>query len=157
MSELVEVVFENVQKAEVLSLLMQLVSSSGKIIDVHCSEDFNLMDANELDLNSLRSFLDFDGDACALIRLDIMGVGNIALPNILVRLNKYSDNYDIDFNFDLEGVENIEMPALLSELHNHASGIAEHHGLVDFFCGMEPASDEDTRYFTNEKMGPLTF
>ena len=27
--------------------------------------------------------------------------------------------------------------------------------MAEFFCGMEPASDEDTRYFTNEMLGPL--
>lgn len=155
MSSSLEVVFENVLKSKVIQLLMLLITSSERIIRVQCSEDISLMNERGLDVDSFRSLLGFDGDVSVLLNLNDMKIGSVILPNVLLRLVKYSECYDIDFNFDLEEVENVDMTALVAELHNHAKGVAKNHSMACFFCGMEPASDEDTRYFTNECLGPL--
>lgn len=154
MSSLLEVVFENVLKTKVTQLLMLLVATS-RIVNVQCTEDIELMNEGKLDVNSLSSLLSFDGDVSALVSLNDMNIGSITLPSVLLRLVKYGDHYDIDFNFDSEEVEKIDMTALVEELHHHAKRIAGDHSMPEFFCGMEPASDEDTRYFTNETLGPL--
>ncbi|MCL1126249.1 hypothetical protein [Shewanella surugensis] len=155
MSSLLEVVFENVLKTKVIQLLMLLVSTSRRIINIQCSENIELMNEDKLDMNLLSNLLNFDGDISALISLNGMNIGSITLPNVLLRLVKYGDHYDIDFNFDSKEVDNIDMTALVVELHHHAKEIARDHSMAEYFCGMEPASDEDTRYFTNETLGPL--
>lgn len=155
MSSLLEVVFEGVLKTKVIQLLMLLVTASRRIIDVQCSEDIELMNDGELNLDSLSCLLSFNGDVSALISLDDMSIGSITLPNVLLRLVKYGEHYDIDFNFDSGEIKNIDMAELVTELHHHARWIARDHSMAEFFCGMEPASDEDTRYFTNEILGPL--
>ena len=155
MSGLLEVVFENVLKSKVIQLLMMLITASGRIINVQCSEDIELMNEGELDVDSLSSLLSFDGDVSVLFNLNDMKIGSIILPNVLLRLVKYGVRYDIDFSFESEEIENVDMTTLVAELHNHAKEVAKNHNMADFFCGMEPAFDEDTRYFTNECLGPL--
>nr|WP_321442958.1 hypothetical protein [uncultured Cohaesibacter sp.] len=156
MSVLLEVVFENIQKTKVVQLFMLLVMASIRVVNVQCSEDADLMKEDELDVDSLSSLLNFDGDVSVLVGLNDMNIGDVTLPNVLLRLVKYGDCYDIDFNFDTEEVENTDMAELVAELHHHAQQIAAEHCMAEFFCGMEPASDEYTRYFTNENLGPLS-
>lgn len=156
MSSLLEVVFENVHKNNVIRLLMLQIAASSKVINVQCSEDIELMNGDELDVNALSYLLSFDGDVSALINLNDMKINGITMPNVLLRLVKYSEQYDIDFNFDSDEIDNIDMTILVAELHHHAKEVARDHNIANFFCGMEPASDEDTRYFTNESLGPLT-
>lgn len=152
---MLEVVFENVLKTKVIQLFVLLVMASRRVVNVQCREDIELMNEGELDVDSLSSLLNFDGDVSVLVSLNDMNIGGVTLPNVLLRLVKYGDCYDIDFNFDTEEVENTDMTALVAELHHHAQQIAGEHRMAEFFCGMEPASDEDTRYFTNEMLGPL--
>jgi hypothetical protein len=156
MSNLFEVVFENVAKNDVSQLLMTLITSSKRIISAQCSEDFVLMDGDKLNTNILDLVLNFDGDISALINFQDMKVGRVILPKILLRLVKYTDQYDIDFSFDESEFENEDMMSQISEIHSYAKKLASEYDITSFFGGMEPASDEDTRYFTNELLGPLT-
>ena len=156
MSNLFEVVFENVVKSNAIRLLMLLTAGAGRIINAQCSEDVRLIIAGELDANALDSILNFHGDVTVLIRLNEMKVGDIILPNVLLRLVKYGELYDIDFNFDSNEFENVGMMNLVTELHDYVKEIARNHNVDTFFGGMEPAWDEDTRYFTNDNLGPLS-
>ena len=120
MLSLLEVVFENVLKTKVIQLFVLLVMASRRVVNVQCREDIELMNEGELDVDSLSSLLNFDGDVSVLVSLNDMNIGGVTLPNVLLRLVKYGDCYDIDFNFDTEEVENTDMTALVAELHHHA-------------------------------------
>jgi hypothetical protein len=115
-----------------------------------------LVIADELDVKALDSILSFHGDVTVIINLDDMKVGGLILPKVLLRLVKYGERYNIDFNFDSNELENVSMVSLATEFHDHTKEIARNNGVDNFFGGMEPASDEDTRYFTNNDLGPLT-
>ncbi|GFO76319.1 hypothetical protein BPLS_P4024 [Bathymodiolus platifrons methanotrophic gill symbiont] len=156
MSDLFEVVFENIVKNNVIQLLMLLISKAGRIINVQCSEDIRLIVEGSLDAKALDSVLNFNGSVTVFINVTDMTFGSIILPNVLLRLVKYDEKYDIDFNFDSNEMKNTDMMNLVTDLHYHAKEIAKGHDVGALFGGLEPASDEDTRYFTNNDLGVLS-
>jgi hypothetical protein len=155
MSNLLEVVFENVCTRNVGQLLLSLIAGAGRIVNAQCSEDIRLIVSGELDANALNFVLKFQGDVNLSINIGDLEFGGVILPNVLLRLVKYGEQYDIDLNFDPYELENVDMMGLVKQLHDHAKEIARDSGVDTFFGGMEPASDKDTRYFTNDDFGPL--
>lgn len=155
MSSLLEVVFENVIQRNVGRLLLLLIAGAGRIVNAQCSEDIVLIVSGKLDANALNSVLNFQGDVALSVSLSNLKFGGVIFPKVLVRLVKYGEQYDIDFNFDPDELEGVDMMSLVKQLHDHAKEIARDSEVDTFFCGMEPASDKDTRYFTNDDFGPL--
>lgn len=155
MTNLIEVVFEKIDKGCVMQLLSLLILNAKNVTEVQCSEDVELFVNGNISDEAFNRFLDFDGGICALINLQAMKVGDITLPNVLLRLVKYEDLYDIDFNFDPNELESISMMNLVAELHRHVKDIALKYKVGNLYGGLEPASDEDTRYFTGDEVGPL--
>lgn len=150
-----EVVFEGVLKARVINLLRSLVICAKGIINAQCSEDIDLMHHNKLNDKALNSVLNFEGDVSVLINLHDLKADGLILPKVLLRLVKYGDQYDLDFNFNPDELDNVSITFLVTSLHRYVNKIAAMHNVACFFGGLEPASDERTRYFTNEKKGPL--
>lgn len=156
MSNLIEIVFERVAKSCVMQLLSLLIYSSEKITSVQCSENIELFLDDKLSEEVLNNLLNIDGDMSVLINMQTMRIGEHVLPNVQLRLVKYGSEYDIDFNFDYNDIKNISMTSLINSLHRHIKKLASEFDVASYYGGMEPASDEDTRYFTNEEVGPLT-
>lgn len=155
MTNLIEVIFENIAKSSVMQLLALLILSAKNVTEVQCSEDIELSVNGNISDEDFNLLFDFEGDITALINLQSMKIGDIILPNVLLRLVKYGDLYDIDFNFDSNELESINMIQLLTELHGYTKSIVLNCNVESVYAGMEPASDEDTRYFTNHEAGPL--
>lgn len=156
MTNLFEVVFEGVNKTYVVQILTRLISDAKRIIGVECTEDIALMGEGQLDIEALESVLNFNGDVSILIKLQEMKAGNAILPSVLLRLVKYDDQFDVDFNFDADELKNMNVALLMRHLHSYAQEVAGECNVGNFFGGMEPASDKSTRYFTNQITGPLS-
>lgn len=156
MSSILEVVFERVTKSCVIQLLSLLIKNVEEISSIQCSEKVELFVNDGLSKEAIDQFLRFDGEIIALFNLKAMKLRDIVLPNVQLRLVKYENEYDIDFNFDCNEIENTSTAVLIDELHAQAKDFACKFDIASFYGGMEPASDEDTRYFTNDVLGPLT-
>lgn len=156
MAEILEVVLEGVLRSKVNQILMILLSNAGTIVDVQCSEDIQLSDEERISEQEIEAFLNLSDDACLSIKLSTLKIDGIAIPSVLLRLLKYNDQFDIDFNFNESDIENISTTALMTKLHSYTTKLGESYEVGHWFGGMEPASDEDTRYFTDNKFGPLT-
>jgi len=73
-----------------------------------------------------------------------------------VRVLCYGDSiYDLEINFAIQDIDPQERSRLANDLQDYASKLANSIGSTVFFAGLEPASDEDTRIFTGEQLGPL--
>lgn len=156
MSSILEVVFEGVAKSSIFHFLAILINNAEKVTDFQCSENILIFESSKLSKEGMNQFLCFEGDASVLINIKAMKLIDIVLPHVQLRLIKYGRHFDIDFNFDQYELENISMPILLESLHVFAKSLASEFGVHSVYGGMEPASDEDTRYFTNEQLGPLS-
>lgn len=156
MSSLFEVVFENVEKSNISQLLMTLVTSAKQIVSTQCSEDIAIIEGGRLSSKILDSALNFEGNLIVLFNLQELKIRGIVLPKVLLRIVKYADQYDIDFSFDESEFKNQNLMSLIPELQSYANELAINYGIRSVFGGMEPASDENTRYFTNKALGPLS-
>lgn len=90
-----------------------------------------------------------------IIKLSNLNIAGCIIPSVLLRLVKYEDQYDIDFNFDESDIADVGAAALMKKLHGYISELGKGYQVRDWFGGIEPASDEDTRYFTGSELGPL--
>lgn len=154
MTELLEVVLESISRPKVYHLLMALLGNAGKIVDVQCSETLQLSESG-ISEGDIHSFINISNDACLLIKLSDLKVAGNVIPAVLLRLIKYGDKFDIDFNFDESDVKGIGTTALMKKFHAYITELGEDHEVAHWFGGLEPASDEDTRYFTDGAFGPL--
>ena len=155
MTNIFEVVFERVDKCHVVQVLTRIISGAKCIISVECTENIVLMNEGHLNIKGFESILNFNGDVSILIRLEDMKAGNVTLPSVLLRLVKYNELFDVDFNFDVDELKNTNAALVMSQLHGYAKQISGNFNVWNFFGGMEPAADKNTRYFTNQIVGPL--
>lgn len=73
-----------------------------------------------------------------------------------IRVLCYGDSiYDVEVNFTIGDIESVERSRLAEDLQAFAMKLTESIGSTTFFAGLEPASDEDTRIFTGNQLGPL--
>jgi len=80
----------------------------------------------------------------------------ISIKNVHVRILCYDESvYDVEMNFILNDTNAGTQDALQFSLHGFALELAEKCGVQSYYGGLEPAADQETRIFTNEKAGPL--
>ena len=155
MADLLEVVLENILRSKVCQLLMLLLGQAGQITEIQCSEAIKFSSETNISKDEIESFLNLPDNASLIIKLSSLNIAGCIIPSVLLRLVKYGDQYDIDFNFDESDITSMDTTALMKQLHGHVSELGKTYGVSDWFGGIEPASDEDTRYFTGDELGPL--
>ena len=153
MGQLLEVVLEEVARSDAYELLRELLEKSGKIERVECSEDLQLFQDSKVSEMGFAAYLGASSDAMLLIKVDQLRICDAVIPAVLFRVMKYDDKLDIDFNFEevpgwMEGDVMRRVQEFLGDLCNRYS-------VGRWFGGLEPAEDEDTRYFTGLHTGPL--
>ncbi len=81
----------------------------------------------------------------------------IIINDVHLRLLRYERlKYDIEINFDLDDIIITGTTGFEIALFNYSSKIANRNLLENSFAGLEPANDEETRFFTGDKMGPYS-
>lgn len=64
-------------------------------------------------------------------------------------------DYRVEVTFALHDV--VDQADLSDRLHRFASALASRRGISEYFGGLDPAIDEDTRLFTGARRGPFRF
>ena len=156
MSELLEVLFENISISKVYSVLSSTISNAGEIINIHCTDvSFRFAQNNMISEADIDTFLKLSEGAVMQIKFDFLKIDDLIIPSVLLQLHKYEDKFDIDFNFDEQEMKGVNASAIMKKIHWFVSKIGELYGVELWYGGMEPASDEATRYFTDNSLGPL--
>ncbi len=154
MAEIIEILFENVAFNEASNFLTELSFRSDiKNIQIVLGDGYSLKDKNStlLDIGSY-----FEKCTGGAIHVDIQNVeiSNHVLPKVAVQIYKYTNTYDLSIDVDYQELQGL---ISLKSLQKWASEVSHRLNSESYFCGLEPASDEDTRFFTNDKLGPLEF
>ncbi len=148
MGQLIELVFESATKTRAAELLQDLATASRSEYALICDGKTILPDTS---LNKLLS----DIHSCAAMRFLSFAMPDIGMVSaVVVRVLKTAEDlFDIEVSLDLDDVEHLEnfAPALC----RFASRLAQRHRIRNFFAGLEPACDHDTRIFSQESLGPL--
>ncbi len=149
-SNIIEVVFEDVPKVEIVPLVTFVISKSTKSILNNIGEYAEIFPRGQFDVNAFDLALESSNDICISLNLIYLKVGSIFLPLTNLRILKYGGKFDIDFNFELDKMssENETSEVLFLILHGFVKELSGKHDVKNYYCGLEPASDVETRIFT---------
>ncbi|WP_124419076.1 hypothetical protein [Pseudomonas sp. R2-60-08W] len=154
MKEFYEVVLSGVAKEDLLALLNILKSHSERVAAVTASQKLDIENRLCLDQKIVTGLCGFDGDVCVTAKL--YGFDTISARSdffVLLRIIKYGKDVNVELCFDDACL--IDVDRVMLALQKYLQGISDKIRLAEFYGGMEPARDLETRYFTNDILGPL--
>ena len=144
MKELFEVIFEGVNTSRLFFLLKEIESKSDRIFDFNFSEDFFSSNVNVFSELLIDSFLGFNGDLYFGVSMEGFSVKDGL---------KFEGGVDVGLCFYMNDFNSAGKVML--EFQKYMNGISADFGFENFYGGLEPASDQETRFFTNNRLGPL--
>lgn len=96
---------------------------------------------------------DFPCSSCMIQTINGFRLGSaVYIPTLLIRVFKFDETISIDFSFDMDWSN---VAVAMPMLHRHFQQLKLLSGARTVFGGMEPAQDQDTRFFTDDARGPL--
>ena len=156
MGQLVEIVFENLTPSSQVAMLVELreLIPKGSFLETGSShielETVSLGKLCQLYQNYDNRVLSIDPDSIKIL--------SVMIKSPRINLSKYDSNrFDVNMNFDIEQVKESSLNRLIEVLHEFASQLAKKIDIPNYYCGLDPAIDEDTRLFTGDKLGPYRF
>lgn len=145
MGQVIELVFEGMDIGKARELAIFVISCSRGVVDMTVDTAVAQSEAPQSIPSSFDSLF---------IRLKALCFSEgVEVPNVGIRSFRYDSQYDLEINVDLDDVENMER--LVDVTFEFAQGAAAVLGIENYFAGLEPASDVDTRLFTMSARGPL--
>lgn len=153
MGHLIETVFEDIDLVQVGALFRLLISDAEPMVHVR-SDISGDIPASGFDAGELEEELSKGDNVCILINANSLRIASGVVENVLIRVMKYGQHYDVDFNFDIDEVRS-DREGLIASLHRYAAGLASRSGARRYYAGLEPAADHAHRFFTGDQLGPV--
>jgi len=76
-----------------------------------------------------------------------------SIPSAFLRAFRYEGKIDVEISFDGSDIRWVKQ--VMRSAKEFSKELSRKFGIKNIYGGMEPASDEETRYFTNDVFGPL--
>jgi hypothetical protein len=157
MSQLTELVFENVADSLVNEIIQDIVAGE-EILNVilHGVGQEELNDESRDWAWALKNSI--EPSAIIFLKISSVSIRGIRIKNPLIRLQRFEECNDVSVIFESEDVlleSSDSHESIVKRLAAAAADIASTAGVQYYYCGYEPATDPDTRLFTREVLGPL--
>jgi|GEM_PF-1512991 len=147
---LIEIIFRNIPANKIGSLLKDLSCNGQKIINQNFTCDCPEMDwSTETSIE--RIFLE-NSNFGVFINLKDLTRRNVYLPNCGIAIYKNENTINLEINFQLLDLKDVPIKDLTKNLMELAKSIAVQYQIDDYFGGLEPAQDIETRLFTNDSV-----
>jgi len=152
MSEIIELVFEEINIKSLDDIIMD-ISNAGSLIKKYSIKS----DTEKREILSFKNPEEiqniFDGkDGIALfINLTELNFDNIRIPNCMIRIISYDNKYDFEINFNNEDAILYDIETLKKVLTTFSVNLANRYKIKKYYCGYEPACDEENRLFTSNR------
>ena len=148
-TEIIEVAFESAHLEKITGLLSVMLSNS-------TLKDYSISsDSSEINLRSkddLITSIKGSSDGAFYFNFLDCSLNNIMLTNLGFQIIKYDNIYELYLSID----ENeIRQKVSILELQTCVVSLAGELKSTSYFCGYEPAMDEETRLFSGMTLGPL--
>ena len=157
MSNLIEVVFEDFPIQQIPQALMFLTKEGMSVKDYHIQGDITYK--AEIDWTSSQSIseaIDAVKEGAIFVNLSELDIGSIIIPRCALQVLAYEDSNNLNVTFLLEHITDNIRSTLIQNLMVFSKQIADLYGVKNYFAGLDPAVDKETRLFTQQKRGPLT-
>ena len=148
---LIELVFKDINIDEIGALLKDLSSDGIEIKDFNSTCEF--LNINWSSEESIKKKFIENKNFGLFINLYKLECKHVFLPKCSIVVYKYETRIDVEINFQLSDLKKAGIRNLTENLMNLAKSIAVQYQIDEYFCGLEPAQDTETRLFTNEKKG----
>lgn len=151
MSKIIEIVFENIDIYPTSKLIAEL-GKIHKILNMTYDSTLSELGIDVKDNNSIVKYFEQSSNKYIFINLDKLLIENVYFYKASLQL--YSYEKIIDFTIILD-IEYCKEKITIKSLNEFSKSVSMKVKSNNFYCGLEPASDEDTRFFTNNIIGPL--
>lgn len=155
MSDIYEVVIQGVLEDDLFTLLKILESDAKMVSGVSVSEDVDLSKGKTcIDKSLVGMIVAYDGSICVSEKIYGFNILElIELQEVFVRVLKYENYFDVELSFS--DSNEIDIANVMRNIQQYIIGLSKNITFEEFYGGMEPAADFETRYFTNKTLGPL--
>lgn len=148
-TEIIEILFERVQLEKIVGLLLRILSNS-------TLKDYNVStDSSEINLQSkeaLFNSVDQSSDGSFYFNFLDYSLKDILLSRVGFQIIKYDNVYDLSLSIE---EKEIRQKVSIMDLQKRVRSLAEELKTTIYYCGYEPAMDEETRLFSGVSLGPL--
>lgn len=151
MSEIIEILFEDV-KLENLSEMLVIIASNSIINNYQLASSTSTTEINFKSKDLLCNEISNLSDGSLYINLSRFRFDGIEIDNIGIQVYKYADKYDVSLDIEYAIIIN-RFTALTLKIW--VDTISRKLNCKNYYCGYEPAIDEQTRFFSKYEMGPL--
>jgi hypothetical protein len=151
---LIEVIFKDVPIKRIAPLLKELIYNGKKTFNYNLTCDWAEIDWNNE--ASIEEVFVKNNNFGLFVNLKELNMKNICLPNCGIAVYKYEDTINLEINFQLSDLNDVMIKDLTKNLMKLSKDIAIQYQIGNYFCGLEPAQDVETRLFTNEQLGPFS-
>jgi len=149
---LIEIIFKRVSTSRISDFLLDITANGALVDNYNLTCDFSpfLWSHDSLD-KLFRSENNFG----LFINIKTLKEKDIIIPDCGIVVLKFDKHIDLEINFDFSSMENT--PNLTQRLMQFALVISKTCQPIEYYCGIEPAEDKETRLFTNQVIGPFSF
>lgn len=156
MAELIEIAFDDATETEkAIRFIFELVSTS-EIKNYNSSNEELENKLNLRNIESIKQAITNLLDGTISINFKTIRIRSVIIEDFTLVIYKWKLNQLFDIYLLLDEPEFKKVDSILF-WQTFATELASLIGAREFYCGLDPASDEDTRFFTDQTLGPLKF
>lgn len=153
MDGLIELIFDAVPDGSVDGLVYGLLQEASPMELSH--SELGLLDPKQLDQGLKELLKDGSVSASIFIRAASVRVGDVRISAPLIRILRSEGSSEVAVIFGSADIDPTDRQEASKKLLVGADLLARGADVADYFCGYEPATDESTRLFSRDRIGPL--
>ncbi len=156
MSEVIEVAFEEIPPSDVVRGILLFSGAEKNIGSVEIQGLDNPPKVSGKDLSPLIALINEEETFSVFINLAELSSPHFTIKNCSLMVVKERDSFSFILIFEEDDLSlKVGDTSFITALHGWALEFKDTIKASSVYCGLDPASDEDTRFFTNSKLGPL--
>ena len=151
---LIEIIFKSVNTDQIGDLLKNLTANGTKIIN--CNATCSAMNIDWSNSKSISYVFSKNNNFGLFLTVNELRISDICLLNCGICVYKNVSSINFELNVQLSDIKNHGTDSLNFALMKLAKSIATEYHIIEYFSGIEPAEDIETRLFTNDQVGPFS-
>jgi hypothetical protein len=152
-TELVELVFDKIPD-NLLNILVANIIQSSNILEISHSELGKIADLHN-DQDFIQHLKSGPNPASIFITSTWASIGKVKIRQPLIRLLRFEQTNEVSIIFSNNDIDKIDSKNIIMSLALGAKHLSQISHSDDYYCGYEPATDQKTRFFSKDTIGPL--
>jgi hypothetical protein len=155
MEDLCELTFEEVSSSLLDTIIAALLTCPDAQVKNVSHNEGGDVNWEEYAGKLLDFFKRYDIPSCILINANKVKISDVVISGPTIRIVYYGSDVEINILFDSNEVVGYCGEKGTFVFYENVKKFAEKMGILIYYCGLEPATDENTRFFSPGGAGPL--